>query len=134
MAFVQEISGLTKPKQEAAIDVLLNTPKAYDEIEHCDAFILQASTTYAQPIHVNDVHVESFQVGSKKVNGTFLYFASGKQQGNKPENGRGLFGLGDFTIDDDESVMVTNLSARINFAADDDDADGPDFIVDGEID
>src|SRR5262245_64012898 len=134
MTFVQEISGLTKPEQEDAIDELLNTPKGQDEIEHSDAFILQASTTYAQPIHVEEVHVDSFQVGSKTVNGTFRYFASGKQQQNKPDSGRGLFGLGDFTIDDDESVKVTNLSARINFGADDDDLDEPDIIVDGEFD
>src|SRR5262245_50289881 len=134
MSFVKEFCGLSKAKQETAIEELLNSPMAHDEIEHSDAFILQASTTFAEPIHVDDVHVESFQVGSKKVNGTFRYFASGKQQENKPDNGRGLFGLGDFTIDDDESVKVTNLSARINFGADDDDLDEPDIIVDGEID
>jgi len=133
MSFVKVISGLSKAKQETAIEELLNTPMAHNEIEHSAAFTLQASTTYAQPIHVDDVHVDSFHVGPNEVNGTFRYFASGKQHVNKPNHGRGLFGLGDFTIDDDESVKVTNLSARINFGADDDDQDEPDLIVGGPI-
>src|SRR5262245_23049139 len=120
MSFVIELSGLSKAKQETAIEELLNSPIAHNEIEHSDAFTLQASTTFAQPIHVDDVHVDWFQVGSKEVNGTFRYFASGKQQVNKPNHGQGLFGLGDFTIDDDESIKVTNLSARITFGADED--------------
>jgi hypothetical protein len=115
MSFVDELRGLSKPMQEATIEQLVNTPNSRDAIEHSEAFILQASTTFAQPIHIDDVHIESFHVGSKTVNGTFRYFASGVQQEDKPHNGSGLFGLGDFTIDDDESVKITNLSARINF-------------------
>jgi hypothetical protein len=130
MSFVKVISGLSRAKQETAIEELLNTPIAHNEIEHSAAFTLQASVTFAQPIHVDDVHIDSFQIGSKEVSGTFRYFASGKQQVNKPKNGRGLFGLGDFTIDD-ESVKVTNLSARINFGADDDGQDEPDINVVG---
>jgi len=134
MSFVKVISGLSKAKQEIAIEELLNAPVTHKEIEHSPAFTLQASTTNAQPIRVNDVHIDSFQVRSKEVNGTFRYFASGKQQLNKPNHGRGLFGLGDFTIDDDEAVKVTNLSARINFGADDEDLDEPDVIVDSQVD
>ena len=119
MVFIKEISGLSKAMQEAAIEELLDSPKGHHEIEHSDAFILQASTTHAQPIRVDDIHVESFKVGPNKVTGTFRYFASGKQQENKPDHGRGLYGLGDFTIEA-ESIRVTNLSASINFAAEDD--------------
>lgn len=124
MSFIKRLQGMSKSQQREAIEELLN--KSSGKIEDSEAYTSRQADTNTTAMHVDEVQLKTFVIGTSAVTGTARYTASGDQIEEMADAGVELQGEMEFNIDDHETVELDGVTANIVYG----DGDEEEEIVD----
>ncbi len=113
MSFVKKLQGMNQAQQRDAIDELLN--KASEQIENSEAYTSRQADTNTTSMHVDEVRLRDYAIGSSAITGTATYTASGDQIEDMADAGTEMIGELDFTIDDHENTELDGVTANISY-------------------